>query len=191
MIASRRRFEEEKVEEGSIGDSSVPLERGRWPGDGGRGGGARSRTARGAGGRGRTAPHGRRAARAAEAAAAEANAQRVAEAVAQQEVRARRRVLTAALAGLGRAPEDLRLAPLFEAYESAPVAEVEQAAGAVLTLYLRAGTDMRRRLRPVLANAVHEAGQSPLALAMIARLGALAMPRTEERSEAPESEPEA
>lgn len=98
------------------------------------------------------------------------------ETAAERATRARRRALTAALAALAKAPEDVRLAPLLAAYEGAPEAEVAQAAGALLTLYLRADTETRRRLRPGLAEALRRGGKTPLAVALSARLGAIAMP---------------
>lgn len=90
----------------------------------------------------------------------------------------RRRLLTAAVTGLARAPEQVRLAALFTAYENAPRTEIVRAADAILTLYLRAETEIRRRLRPILAAALTRAGSgSPLALAVAAHLGAIALPR--------------
>jgi len=98
------------------------------------------------------------------------------EGAAAHAARARREALTATLAALAQTPEDVRLAPLLDAYEAAPEAELAQAAGALVALYLRAGTDTRRRLRPVLAEALRRGAATPLGAALSARLGAVAMP---------------
>ena len=96
--------------------------------------------------------------------------------VQQRAVERRERLLVAALATLARTPENLRPEGLFAAYEQAPAAEVARAAGGFVTCYLRAGTAVRRRMRPVLAEALRRAGRAPLALAIAAHLGAIAMP---------------
>ncbi|ULB12640.1 hypothetical protein ORIO_23035 (plasmid) [Cereibacter azotoformans] len=96
---------------------------------------------------------------------------------AEAEARRRReRMLTGALAGLLQGPEDAVLAPLIGAFEAAPASETALAADALVALYLRAEADLRRRLRPVLANLVRAAPASALGRALGARLGALAMP---------------
>jgi hypothetical protein len=96
---------------------------------------------------------------------------------ARRQQAARRRALTWALARLLRDPAAAMLAPLMEAYRSASEAEAEQAATAVTTLYLRAETEERRRLRPVLSEAIRRAHDTELAQALQRMLGAIALPR--------------
>ena len=116
----------------------------------------------------RAAGEAERRAEAAEAEAASA---------ARRQQAARRRALTFALARLLRDPAAALLAPLMEAYRTASEAEAEQAATALTTLYLRAETEERRRLRPVLSEAIRRAHDTELAQALQAMLGAIALPR--------------
>lgn len=94
----------------------------------------------------------------------------------EHDVEDRRVALTVVLAGLLRGSDGAPLVALFEAFEEADDHEVASAAGAILTIYLRAGIASRRRQRRVLAEAIRSAAESRLAHALVVRVGAVAEP---------------